>query len=410
MIDRYISDTFLQTLSQIFLVGTFVWMIYPAIVKRKILITISIFYWLLSVCVNGNIYVDIFVTMIFFGLILKLSERRYFVFLINCFIGFFLINYIVLYIHVHQETLFYMMLKLTMTDIYLFIYMIYMWIKNKEVLSRLFIYQIFIFIICMCSQLLIVINNQQMVKSSREILYFPVFVISLLYVIVSILLYHFVKQQKLQEYFKMQELKNELKNKQYHSLKSKYEDMSILKHDIKNHLQTILILTKQNQYDLLNEYLETYLKDINEYSMFFKSSHLMLEIIINEKFNEAQKHNIHFYINYKECDLSFIEDMDIVTLFSNLLDNAIEANRELENDRYINIDILHKKNYLYLNFKNPFTNSIIYNNELLLSTKNNHLGMGLTSVKRVVEKYQGILNIKNENQMFNITIMIPFKQ
>lgn len=147
MIDRYISDTFLQTLSQIFLVGTFVWMIYPAIVKRKILITISIFYWLLSVCVNGNIYVDIFVTMIFFGLILKLSERRYFVFLINCFIGFFLINYIVLYIHVHQETLFYMMLKLTMTDIYLFIYMIYMWIKNKEVLSRLFIYQIFIFIL-----------------------------------------------------------------------------------------------------------------------------------------------------------------------------------------------------------------------------------------------------------------------
>lgn len=35
MIDRYISDTFLQTLSQIFLVGTFVWMIYPAIVKGK---------------------------------------------------------------------------------------------------------------------------------------------------------------------------------------------------------------------------------------------------------------------------------------------------------------------------------------------------------------------------------------
>jgi sensor histidine kinase regulating citrate/malate metabolism len=199
-------------------------------------------------------------------------------------------------------------------------------------------------------------------------------------------------------------------NNQYRSLKAKYNDISILKHDIKNHLQTLYILADQKNIDKVKTYLEDHLNILEQYQLYFHSSHQLLEIIINEKHDEALKNNITFEIEYTDDNYSFIADIDMITIMANALDNAIEANIDIKENRYIKIYFFKKNNYLFIQIENPYNNTIKTHNEKILTTKQNHSGIGLSSIKKAVEKYNGILSYKYENNLFQLMMFIPFKQ
>ena len=407
MVSIYISDHFLQIISHLFLLFVYIWMEYPYIIENKREFNIlTVFFSVITFIFLYKIPMNIIISFLYLILTVILNKKKNVLNIFLLFIGYFIVNNLGLVVSSTQETLYFMMLKLIATDIYFFIFQIYLSVIEYVNKNRIFIFfQIFLFVTCIGANILILFNNQFMINETRDILYFPIFVISILYIVLSILIYYYNDYQEMNEMVRI----HEIINKQYFSLKQKYEEISILKHDINNHLQTLYILSVQDNKGV-KEYLKTYISTMSEYSLYFKSDNQMLEIVINEKYIEARDKNINFEVECENTNLMFLEDIDIVTIFCNLLDNAIEANDNILKDKFIKVIITERDNYNVIQIINSFSNSVTVKKNRIITTKKGHLGLGLTSVKKSVEKYSGLLTFETEDDKFTIALLFPFNQ
>ena len=131
----------------------------------------------------------------------------------------------------------------------------------------------------------------------------------------------------------------------------------------------------------------------------------MIEIILNTTNAKCLSNNIELSMSIEDFEMSFISGMDITTIFSNLLDNAIEACREIEKSRRkIRIIMRAQMGLIVIKITNSCGDYNISNIKFGHSTKENHSGIGLSNVRKAVEKYEGIMNVKRENNIFCVSI------
>jgi sensor histidine kinase regulating citrate/malate metabolism len=98
----------------------------------------------------------------------------------------------------------------------------------------------------------------------------------------------------------------------------------------------------------------------------------------------------------------------MAVILGNLLDNAITAVCELTEDRYVNIIIKYDKGRFILKIDNPFEGKILKEKNTLLTTKvdkSNH-GIGLQSIKAVLEKYNGSMELVHSKKVFSVTLLM----
>lgn len=167
-------------------------------------------------------------------------------------------------------------------------------------------------------------------------------------------------------------------------------------HDLKNHF----LLTEGAE--VRNEIL----KKLSLYETYCETGNDFLNVILSEKLNQALKQGIHI-----ECDVDFskggfLQPLDISTIFGNLLDNAIEACRKIEEDEpYIFVSCKIRGNMISVVIKN----SMVRNSFDLKTTKNDKQfhGYGLGNVKKALANYNGEMSIKAEGNEFLISLIIP---
>lgn len=205
----------------------------------------------------------------------------------------------------------------------------------------------------------------------------------------------------------MKALNDKLDMQYNHYLSIQESQMKVRKlyHDINNHMACIRRIQNKD----VNEYIDSINEELREYKTTFNTENRILDIILNEKKSICNKNNIELFcdINFSECD--FIEMIDVSSIFSNILDNAIEACKKVENNRYINIRGTIVKSYYVIKCDNSKNNEIkIKNKKIITSKKDKFLhGIGLRSIKSSLNKYNGDLEIIDEKNEFTINIYIP---
>lgn len=103
-----------------------------------------------------------------------------------------------------------------------------------------------------------------------------------------------------------------------------------------------------------------------------------------------------------------INSFDLVVVIGNLLDNAIEALSKQEKGNF-EVEISYRQGILLINAKNTFKGEIIKRGETLISTKESAKeahGIGLSNVRRVIDKYDGEMMINTDNQFFSVHIVM----
>ena len=126
----------------------------------------------------------------------------------------------------------------------------------------------------------------------------------------------------------------------------------------------------------------------------------------------CRKENIRFTSIVDGKLLSFLSESDVYSLFGNILDNAIEANKKLNNEaRVIHLSIKKIHNFIVIQEYNGYDGNIVTENGIIKSTKNDKTwhGYGLKSIQYIVEKYHGELKIETKNQTFNLNIIFSDK-
>lgn len=198
---------------------------------------------------------------------------------------------------------------------------------------------------------------------------------------------------------------------QYEYFCNKQEDDLKLReiyHDMKNHL---LVLQDELENEQKQQYIKSLLKEVKSYESYIDTGNDFLNSIINEKYKEAASKGIEFDVQIDFSNISFIAPIDICTIFSNAIDNAIEACEKITNQGQKGMSIKARKirNFLTIAFENTNGEKLLIENEEIVTTKKdkqNH-GFGLNNIKRAVEKYEGECKIKIDVEHFILYLVIP---
>jgi len=106
-----------------------------------------------------------------------------------------------------------------------------------------------------------------------------------------------------------------------------------------------------------------------------------------------------------------IEPVDLCIILGNALDNAIEECQRIEDDsvkKEIVLKMICKNDQLFISVANPMSGKAIIRDGRFVTIKpdaRNH-GFGLKNIESVVQKYDGILDILTENNIFKLNIAL----
>ena len=202
------------------------------------------------------------------------------------------------------------------------------------------------------------------------------------------------------------EQKQEIDNTYMNIIEANNNELKVFCHDIKNHLEQI---SKLSDNPKIKEYVNSLYGTVNEYSYTGMSDNKVLDIIISKYNSLCQNKRINISFDTKTANLDFMEDVDLANVMNNLLDNAVEA-AEKSSEKKIAVSVYSKNSTMQII---KITNSSdtapkVSEHRLLTSKKNKTLhGLGLTSVKNTLKKYDAILdwNYDETNKSFETTIV-----
>ena len=184
------------------------------------------------------------------------------------------------------------------------------------------------------------------------------------------------------------------------------ELIDIKVHDLKHQIHEIGE-SKSVAPDVLEEIDEV----ISTYDSFAHSGNPSLDLVLSEKALVADKNKIRLSLIIDGNAVSFMKESDIYALFSNLLDNAIEATLKLdEEERSISLSVRAMKNFVSIVSSNRFNNpDMKFVNGLPVTIKKDKInhGYGLKSIRYIVNKFDGDLQIEAKDGIFTITILLP---
>lgn len=200
------------------------------------------------------------------------------------------------------------------------------------------------------------------------------------------------------------EMSNEILQKSLDETEQTFELWRQSIHDYKNNIITLTQMVEDERFEEIKAYLEEKNELMTRKMYYTKTGNSVIDAIINSKQNVAEKKNIVFVVNAKIPENTIISDIDLANILGNLIDNAIEA-EEQEQQPYIEVTVKQEKSFLIINTKNKYTKNL---QEDLSTTKRQTAfhGIGLRSVKQIVNKHDGEIQIDVTGGEFVVNIMI----
>lgn len=201
---------------------------------------------------------------------------------------------------------------------------------------------------------------------------------------------------------------NKYYEEQLELMKSSLNATKTIKHDLKNHMTSLYVLAKDDKKEELLEYLSGVKEVLNNKEELAYSGNVVIDSIINFKLQESEKEKIAVSVDLNIPKDLNVPSFDITVILGNLLDNALNAVKKLERNRYIDIKLKYTKGRLILKMENSFNGKIIKNDGIIdtsHSDKNNH-GLGLESVKTVLKKYDGTMEFEYDDSRFYTALLM----
>jgi sensor histidine kinase regulating citrate/malate metabolism len=140
------------------------------------------------------------------------------------------------------------------------------------------------------------------------------------------------------------------------------------------------------------------------------TNHAVVDAVINQKYRYAQMKGITVIMMVNDLSDLSIDEEDLVTVLSNILDNAVEACENLLEDKIVKLKITTDNDQLLIAVQNPVTEPILIVNNRIVTSKEDKKehGIGLLNIYAVVEKYNGTCAIQCKNGWFHLTVLMPF--
>ncbi|BFL10937.1 hypothetical protein K160097B7_01530 [[Clostridium] hylemonae] len=212
-------------------------------------------------------------------------------------------------------------------------------------------------------------------------------------------------------YLKMQsqmiQMKNELLEKNYDNFSDLYENSKYIYHDFKNHMILLRNYLEREEYIKAKQYLEDIVEPLEELSNYTYCNSQVLNLVLNLKGYESNQKGIRFWTEIENISYQYIDENDLGIIFFNLLDNAIEACEKIEEkEKWIHVAVRNKKQMSIIKIENSIERQVLVKDGKYITEKENKTihGLGLQSVKTLVEKYDGEVQCSHTEDIFSVVI------
>lgn len=191
-------------------------------------------------------------------------------------------------------------------------------------------------------------------------------------------------------------------------IKKRYEQNAKQMHDIKYEMRCLDQYIAEGQYDKAREYLATYTERLGNKDKGVWTGVLAIDASIDYYYPEMEAKNIKFLF---DVDIHSIpmNEADIMVIFGNLLDNAVEAaGKCAEEDRWITMKIKNINEIVCLEISNSSCHMPVRKGDAFVTSKKEKAihGYGLSNVCHTIQKNGGEVIFDYTADYFKVSIML----
>lgn len=229
---------------------------------------------------------------------------------------------------------------------------------------------------------------------------------------------HYFKSQRIiQENIRLEEFRKY--QERYSTMRSEAEQgVRQIYHDLKRHMKAIDKMQHGNTGEL-SEYVEDLNEILKSYENIYNTGCEVLDMVLEEKRTEAERAGIRFDVKVEEKSLAGFRTMNLNVIFTNALDNAIEANvipemKEGEKtDRFIGVRVRKEREGVSILIRNTYFLEPVSGGAGIFQTikadKEQH-GIGVGSIRSAVRALAGRMSVESSDGIFVLYILLPLPE
>lgn len=193
-------------------------------------------------------------------------------------------------------------------------------------------------------------------------------------------------------------------NRQYEAARANIDLINMKAHDLKHYIRRVRELSGGEELREMEDVVSQYEKTI-------RCGNSTLDVLLTDKLYQCRSNAIDCSIMVQGEELDFIKPSDLISIFSNALDNAIECELGIEEEakRCVSLKAFRRGAFVCVHVENYCTRPPKLKDGLPVTTKADKgmHGFGVKSMRYVAEKYGGSLQAGTRENMFVLNILLP---
>ncbi len=194
-------------------------------------------------------------------------------------------------------------------------------------------------------------------------------------------------------------------------MRQSQEETRSQRHELNHHMLALEEMLAHNQVEQAADYIRSLRERVSSLPSGAYSENLVINAVAGQYLNTAKAEGIKVDVDIKTGKSIPMKDEDLCVLLTNILENALEACRAMEDksSRFIFLRISASEEHMALTCENSTDTSIpVTENDVIPSSKpdaSNH-GYGIPAIRRIVDKYYGILKLSRQNGSFLVKVSL----
>lgn len=251
-------------------------------------------------------------------------------------------------------------------------------------------------------------NSDEFIFTIKE----EVWIVSIILILVFVVLIIW------QHNVKTKALKVELENEKYRLyIQGQQEHIQLLledderrrrlKHDLRAHMLALNTYAQKGELENVQEYLQKMEESLCVERAKRYTGILGVDAIINDIHKKVIAENVSWSFEGTLKNRPEIAVFDWCVLFSNLLTNALEATRECDVEKRVEVKISNIQGKVVLIVRNTCSENVLGTErpQTIKQDKINH-GLGLKNVEEIIKEQDGTINYEALNGWFEVTVIM----